>query len=239
MSAEPVAPGDLLGAARHRTVPNPVGLPAHREETDVKMSRPIRAALAIACSVAALTAGATTAYASGHDAVSAMKAAKAAVGDAAQPTPRAATTAPSVVQFQNEHSGKCLTIAGGSLANGANAVQATCADGADNQAFELVPAGNATFMVRAMHSGACLEVENSGKGAGANVQQWWCVNGPQQRWRLVVADVSKGLYELRPAHVDNRCAGIAMSSKDDGANVLQWTCNQTTPEHWRLVPVGA
>ncbi|WP_369356070.1 RICIN domain-containing protein [Streptomyces sp. cg2] len=184
------------------------------------MSWTLRTALAAGASAAALVASASGAH-------------------AAQPTPRAATAAPSVVQFQVEHSGKCLTIAGGSLANGANAVQATCVDGADNQAFELVPAGNATFMVRAMHSGACLEVENSGTGAGANVQQWWCVDAPNQRWRLVMADVSKGLYELRPAHVDNRCLDIARSSLNDGANAGQWYCNGDANQHWRLKPVKA
>ncbi|MFF4602575.1 RICIN domain-containing protein [Streptomyces sp. NPDC001339] len=184
------------------------------------MSRTFRTALTVGVSLAALTGSASTAH-------------------AAQATPRASTAVPSVVQFQNEHSGKCLTIAGGSLGNGANAVQQTCADDADNQAFELTPTGNATFMVRAVHSGKCLEVENSGKGDGANVQQWWCSEGPQMRWRLVMVDTTNKLYELRPAHVDDRCAGIAMSSKDDDANVLQWTCNQTTPEHWRLKPVMA
>ncbi|UQA95694.1 RICIN domain-containing protein [Streptomyces halobius] len=177
------------------------------------------------------------AFAAGASAAALIGSASSA--QAAQPTPRASTAAPSVVQFQNEHSGKCLTIAGGRLANGANAVQETCADGADNQAFELIHAGKATFMVRARHSGKCLEVENGGKGPGANVQQWWCVNVPHQRWQLIMVDVANKLYELRPAHVDNRCAGIAMSSKDDGANTLQWTCNQTTPEHWRLKPVTA
>ncbi|MFF4602811.1 RICIN domain-containing protein [Streptomyces sp. NPDC001339] len=183
------------------------------------MSWTLRAALAAGASAAALIGSATAAH-------------------AAQATPRAAA-ALSVVQFQNEHSGKCLTITGGSLANGANAVQATCADDADNQAFEMIPAGNATFMVRALHSGKCLEVENSGKGDGANVQQWWCSEGPQMCWRLVMVDTTNKLYEPRPAHVDDRCAGIAMSSKDDDANVLQWTCNATTPEHWRLKPVTA
>ncbi|WP_274912531.1 RICIN domain-containing protein [Streptomyces sp. WZ-12] len=184
------------------------------------MSRTLRAALAFGAGLAVLAGNVSAAH-------------------AAPTAPRAAVPTPSVVKLQVEHSGKCLTVAGGSLANGANAVQTTCTDGADNQSFQLIPAGNATFMVRAMHSGKCLEVENSGTGAGANVQQWWCVDGPQQRWRLVMVDAPKKLYELRPTHTDNRCLDIAGSSLNDGANAGQWYCNGDANQRWRLKPAKA
>ncbi|MFF4606842.1 RICIN domain-containing protein [Streptomyces sp. NPDC001339] len=184
------------------------------------MPRITRAALATAVSFAALTGGATTAHAD-------------------EATPRAATTEPSVVQLWNLHSEKCLTIAKGSLSNGANAEQSTCADDLDNQRFELIPAGSGTFEVRAQHSGRCLEVKDGGTGLGQNVQQGWCVDRPHQRWKLVIVDFVKELYELRPAHTQDRCIGIGNSSLADGGNVLQWTCNETTPGYWRLLPVKA
>ncbi|WP_274913542.1 RICIN domain-containing protein [Streptomyces sp. WZ-12] len=183
------------------------------------MSRITRAALAIGAGVAALAGSVTTAHADTD-------------------TPRAAVQT-SVVQLQAAHSGKCLTIADGSFRNGANAVQSTCTDGADSQLFELVPTGSATFEVRAKHSGKCLEVENSGTQAGANVQQWWCVDGSQMRWRLVMVDVTKELYELRPMHTDLRCLDIKDSSLKDGANAQSWYCNSTAAQRWQLKPAGA
>ncbi|MFF4158871.1 RICIN domain-containing protein [Streptomyces sp. NPDC001678] len=183
------------------------------------MSRIIRAALATAASVAALAGSVTTAHAD-------------------QVTPSAAD-APTAVQLQVEHSGQCLTIAKGSLRNGANAMQAKCADDLDNQLFDLAPVGDGTFEVRAKHSGKCLEVEDSGTKAGANAQQWWCVNAPQQRWRLVMVDFTKDLYEIRPTHTADRCLDIKGGSLDENANAQQWYCNGTTAQQWRIKPVSA
>ncbi|MCC3775207.1 RICIN domain-containing protein [Streptomyces sp. UNOB3_S3] len=178
------------------------------------MSRITRAALATAAGFAALAGVATPA--------------------------QAAPATPSVAQLQPSHSGQCLTIADGALRNGANAVQTKCADGLDNQLFDLVPAGAGTFEVRAKHSGRCLEVENSGTKAGTNVQQWWCVgDAPQQRWKLLLVDPAKELYELRPSHVDDRCLDIAGGSTKEGANAQQWGCNGTPAQRWRVKPVAA
>ncbi|WP_167538326.1 RICIN domain-containing protein [Streptomyces albofaciens] len=183
------------------------------------MSRSIRAALAVAGSIAALAGGVTTAHAD-------------------QATPRAAAASTSV-QLQLALTGKCLTINKGSFANGANAVQQTCADDLDNQVFELVPTGEGAFEVRARHSGKCLEVENSGKQAGANVQQWWCTGNPQMQWELNMVDMAKELYELRPTHVADRCLDIDHAKTDNGANAQSWYCNGTDAQLWRLLPVKA
>ncbi|MGD3105161.1 RICIN domain-containing protein [Streptomyces sp. YGL11-2] len=184
------------------------------------MSRITRVALAIGAGVAALAGSVTTAHA-----------------DESEPRPTAGRTA--VVQLQAAHSGQCLTIDNGSFRNGANAVQSQCADGADSQLFELVPTGSATFEVRVKHSGKCLEVENSGTQAGANVQQWWCSGGDQMRWRLVMVDVAKELYELRPLHADLRCLDIKDASLKEGANAQSWYCNGTAAQRWQLKPATA
>ncbi|PNE42081.1 RICIN domain-containing protein [Streptomyces noursei] len=182
------------------------------------MSRITRVALAIGAGVAALAGSITTAHADGAE-------------------PRAAAAvSPTVVQLKAAHSGQCLTIADGSFRNGANAVQSKCTDGADGQLFELVSTGSATFEVRAKHSGKCLEVENSGTQAGANVQQWWCVDGSQMRWRLVMVDVAKELYELRPMHTDLRCLDIKSASLKEGANAQSWYCNGSDAQRWQLKP---
>ncbi|MFI0909109.1 RICIN domain-containing protein [Streptomyces abikoensis] len=179
------------------------------------MSRITRATLAIGASVAALAASAGTASAD-------ETAARAA--------------APTAVQLQAQHSGKCLTIEKSSLRNGAEAMQAQCADGLDNQLFDVVSVGNATFELRPKHSGKCLEVENAGTDIRANVQQWWCAELPHQRWRLVMVDVAKELYELHPAHALNRCLDVQGGNLDDGANIMLWYCNGTAGQRWKLLP---
>ncbi|MFF3274195.1 RICIN domain-containing protein [Streptomyces chrestomyceticus] len=182
------------------------------------MSRPIRAALATAAGLTALVSGVTTAHAA--------------------PATSAASV-PAAVKLQVAHSGKCLTIAGGSFRNGANAEQSTCVDGLDHQVFELAPAGDGTFEVRAQHSGKCLEVRGAGTAAGVNVWQWWCGEGDHQRWRFRLVEVAKEQFELRPEHAPNLCLEVNHSNMADGANVEQWTCHGGDNQRWRILPVPA
>ncbi|MEN2423463.1 RICIN domain-containing protein [Streptomyces rimosus] len=177
------------------------------------MSRSIRAALATAAGLAALVGGTATAHAA------------------------PAASAPALAKLQAAHSGKCLTIADGSFNNGANAVQSTCVDGLDNQVFELVPAGDGTFGVRAKHSGKCLEVRGAGTKPGDNVWQWWCGEGDHQRWRFRLVEVAKELFELRPEHAPNQCLDVYDSQTADGANITQFTCHGGDNQRWRILPV--
>ncbi|MGW6970360.1 RICIN domain-containing protein [Streptomyces sp. NPDC054952] len=195
------------------------------------MSRIVRSVLAVGASLAALAGGVTAAVADEQPAAL-----------AAVPAVAAEATAPSAVQLKVEHSGQCLTIPTVSMRNGAKAIQSACADGADNQRFDLVPTGAGTFELRAVHSGKCLEAENSGTSAGTLVQQWWCVEAPQQRWSLAMVDIAKELYELRPAHTPpnvNRCLDIAASGKEDGASAQLSACNGKASQKWRLQPITA
>ncbi|MBD0742218.1 RICIN domain-containing protein [Streptomyces sp. CBMA152] len=183
------------------------------------MSRIIRVSLALTAGAAALAGSLTAAQADENTAA-----------------PAAGT---ATVQLQAAHSGQCLTIEKGSLRNGANAVQTKCADGVDSQLFDMVPTGDGTLELRPKHSGKCLEVENSGTTGGANVQQWWCTGGAQMHWRPILVDITKDLYELRPAHAPARCLEIKSSSLNEGANAQLWYCNGTTAQQWQIKPVKA
>lgn len=203
------------------------------------MSRIVRSALAVAAGVAALTGGVSVAVADEARTAS-TPTATVAPADA-----RAAATAVAVapgVQLRAAHSDQCLTIPGASLRNGVNTVQSACADDAVNQRVDLVPTGAGTFELRFGHSGKCLDVEGAGTKTGTAVQQWWCVGADNQRWRLVMVDIAKELYELRPAHTPvgtNRCLDIESASKTDGATARLWACNGTLAQQWRIHPVTA
>ncbi|WP_167538325.1 RICIN domain-containing protein [Streptomyces albofaciens] len=185
------------------------------------MSRSIRAALAVAGSIAALAGGVTTAHAD-------------------QAAPRAAAPAAgTVVQLKVAHSGKCLDLDHGKKDNGAEVRQYTCNATVD-QKWRAVPVEDSAFELRAVASNKCLEVENSGKQAGARVQQWACSGSPNMRWRFFLVDPVKHLYQLRPLHVENekRCLDIKGAAKGDGAKAQQWYCNQTEAQLWQFLPVA-
>ncbi|WP_371656697.1 MULTISPECIES: RICIN domain-containing protein [unclassified Streptomyces] len=185
------------------------------------MSRIIRGALAATAGLAALAGTVTAVHAA--DTTTTTTAAEAAT-----------------VQLQAAHSGQCLTIGKGSLRNGANAVQSTCADGVDSQLFEMAPTGDGTLELRPKHSGKCLEVENSGTEGGSNIQQWWCSGGTNMRWRPFLVDVAKDLYELRPAHTTAaRCLDIKSGAVTEGANTQLWYCNGSAAQQWQIKPVKA
>ncbi|MBB4884380.1 RICIN domain-containing protein [Streptomyces netropsis] len=146
--------------------------------------------------------------------------------------PRAAADVPAFVRLQVEHSGQCLTIEEGSFQEGAYARQLKCADGLDNQLFELLPSGSASFEVRAKHSGRCLSVDADLKWAG---QRWCFGSTPPQHWKVVMVEVTKELYELRPVHVPNWCLDIAEASLDEGEHAQIFQCNGTDAQRWRIL----
>jgi endo-1,4-beta-xylanase len=95
--------------------------------------------------------------------------------------------APRTYAVASVRSGTCLTVAGGSTANGAAIVQTTCDDRA-GQRFELrkvaAVGSDQHFRVVATHSGRCLHVAAAALGNGAAVTQQSCGTGDYQTWRL-------------------------------------------------------
>ncbi|WP_371648578.1 MULTISPECIES: RICIN domain-containing protein [unclassified Streptomyces] len=175
------------------------------------MSRTVRAALAVGASVAALVGSVTTAQADPS-------------------TSRASAGASSYVRLQVEHSGKCLTIQDGAIRNGAYAVQSTCDASADHQLFSLKPAGSGTFELRAKHSGRCLA------SSDIEVGQQWCFDDSSQRWRLMLVEVAKDLYELRPMSAPDRCLNIDFwKPEEDGTRAMTWECGHDLAR-WRFLP---
>ncbi|KNB49501.1 RICIN domain-containing protein [Streptomyces caatingaensis] len=178
------------------------------------MFRTTRAALAVGASLAALAGGATTTYAAPAD-------------------------TSSFVRLRAEHSGKCLTIEDAKIGEGAYAVQQSCSDDLDNQLFQLRSAGAGTISVWAKHSGRCLGV---GPNTDWNVQQLWCPDNSSQRWRVMLVEVAKGLYEVRPAGDPGSqayCLTIPGYSQDEGTRALSWTCTGAPSQRWHLQPAAS
>ncbi|GAU66375.1 hypothetical protein SSP35_03_00230 [Streptomyces sp. NBRC 110611] len=183
------------------------------------MARIIRAALAMAGSVAALAGGMTTAHAADTAPLSAAPAAE------------------TVVQLQVAGSGKCLDIPGASKADGKRAQQYTC-NGTNAQQWRTVPVDKSAFELRSVASGKCLEVRRESTEVRAEVGQWGCKGLKHQRWQFVLVDPVEKLFQLRPTHVKDRCLDIPGGKKDNGVLAQQWYCNQTPAQLWRITPVS-
>ncbi|MER5891095.1 RICIN domain-containing protein [Streptomyces sp. NPDC001941] len=81
---------------------------------------------------------------------------------------------------------------------------------------------------------ACLAVENSGTQAGANVRLVNCNGAANTRWQLDLVDPVRKLYQLRPAHTADRCLDVPNSDVVKMKPLQQWTCNQTDAQLWRV-----
>lgn len=119
------------------------------------------------------------------------------------------------------HSGKCLEITDGSLANGAKLRQATC-DGSARQQWKLRNVSADIWEFTSAPSGKCADVTGISTANGALIQQWGCAGSNNQRWRLT--DKGAGQFEFRSVH-SNRCMDVARWSTADGAAIHQWDCH--------------
>ncbi|AEV83003.1 Nigrin b [Actinoplanes sp. SE50] len=81
------------------------------------------------------------------------------------------------VQLINRNSGRCLDVASGSIADGADIIQYTCGTGG-NQRWQWLPTGG-YYQLKARHSGGCLtlaadavDLEQATCATGATTRQW-------------------------------------------------------------------
>jgi len=84
------------------------------------------------------------------------------------------------------HNNQCLSIKGGSGANGAAAFVFTCAGTAD-QIFTAIPATSTafagTYQLMNVNSGKCVSVGGAQTNKGAWVIQWTCAQSGEFMWR--------------------------------------------------------
>jgi hypothetical protein len=144
-------------------------------------------------------------------------------------------------QLIADHSGKCLDIGGGNMADDAAAVQWDCL-GANqlNQHWRLIPVGADQVQIAAGHSNKCLEVRGGSTANGTFVVQMPCSDTPPSRqlWRLI-RDGINNIVGVRPSHTTGKCLDVGGVSPHNGAVVVQWDCFGTTQrnQHWRIRPV--
>ncbi|WP_369147899.1 RICIN domain-containing protein [Streptomyces sp. R44] len=138
------------------------------------------------------------------------------------------TTPRSFATLSSRSSGKCLDVPGGSITDGAAAVQWTCGSQL-NQQFTASDQGNGYVRLINRNSGKCLDVANGSTADGAAVVQWTCGNQPNQQWTLT--DTGDGYLRV-VSRSSGKCLDVADGSTADGAAVVQWTCGSQPNQQW-------
>ncbi|NQX17566.1 RICIN domain-containing protein [Rathayibacter sp. VKM Ac-2857] len=79
-------------------------------------------------------------------------------------------------------SAKCVTVTGGSTADGATVTQGAC--GVTGSSWRLRPGNDGTVELRAVHSGKALDLSNCSDQNGTRIGQWSVLNNDCQRFRV-------------------------------------------------------
>jgi GH43 family beta-xylosidase len=141
---------------------------------------------------------------------------------------------PAAYRIVNRNSGKCLEVAGGSSADGANIQQWTCNNGT-NQRWRLEDLADDTSRLVNVATGKAADVANCGTADGADIRQWAWLNNNCQRFRLVLS-ATGGWVRLVNVN-SGRVADVANCGTADGTDVRQWAWLNNNCQQWSLQPV--
>ena len=133
----------------------------------------------------------------------------------------------------NRNSGKCLAVAGGSAADGADVRQYTC-NGGTNQRWRVEDRGDDTSRLVNAATGKVLDTADCSTADGADLRQWTWLDNTCQRFRFLVTDSG---YVRIVNQATGKVADVADCSTADAADVRQWSWLSNTCQQWRLNPV--
>lgn len=127
-------------------------------------------------------------------------------------------------------SGKALTVAGASSANGAMVVQASDT-GVKNQSWYVVGHGTGTYSIINANSLRSLDNYGNSTTAGTTIAQWDYWAGAGQKWRF--ASPASGYVT-----VANQLSGMVLDVKGkslaENAQIIQYTLANGTNQQWSL-----
>jgi hypothetical protein len=150
----------------------------------------------------------------------------------APPTAPAPTIPASWMNVISKSSGKCLDVAGISMAALAPMQQWACWGG-DNQKFLFSPVAGG-YEITAKNSGLQLDVYGQDTNDGAAIIQYPFWGGTNEIWQ--VTPTADGYVTLVPAN-SGKCLNIGGSSDADGALMEQRTCSGVDSEKWSLTAI--
>jgi Ricin-type beta-trefoil lectin domain len=126
----------------------------------------------------------------------------------------------SLLYIVNQHSDKCLDVAGASTADQAKVQQYECHEGG-NQRWMLVPHQE----IINQQSGKCLDVAGGSLADQTPVQQFHCHGGPDQHWRVTqrgeIVNQNSG-----------KCLDLPNGGTTDQIGLQQFGCHQGSNQRW-------
>jgi GH43 family beta-xylosidase len=140
---------------------------------------------------------------------------------------------PTAYRLVNRNSGKCLEVAGGSSADGANIQQWTC-NGGNNQRWRFEDLGDDNSRLVNVATGKVADVASCGTADGADIRQWTWLNNGCQRFRPV-ATATGGWVRLVNLN-SGKVADVANCATADGADVRQWAWLNNACQQWSIQP---
>ncbi|MCL7429631.1 family 43 glycosylhydrolase [Streptomyces sp. YS415] len=139
-------------------------------------------------------------------------------------------SASTTYTLSNRNSGKCLDVAGGSTADGANVQQWTC-NGGTNQRWRLEDLGDDTHRLVNVGTGKVLDTENCSAADGADLRQWSWLNNACQRFRFVATTDG---YVRIVNQASGGVADVTNCGTADGADVRQWAWLSNNCQQWHV-----
>ncbi|MCS6995489.1 MAG: RICIN domain-containing protein [Casimicrobiaceae bacterium] len=182
------------------------------------MKRPLRAALAIAGSLAVGVAAAQITIQIGPS----------------RPDPVRDGRLWKTGYIVSANSGLCLAVQAGWGGEGSNVIQDTC--GSAGTVWSLRDLGGREFAIINEDTGYALDVTRSSMEDGANVQQWGWNRTFAQRWR--VENMGRDLVQI-VNQGSGKCLDVEFRSRQPGANVQQYRCTGGANQLWQLRPAVA
>lgn len=136
-----------------------------------------------------------------------------------------------VYSFRVRHSGKALTVANASTADGAMVQQSTDTN-ARHQQWHVIGQGDGYYSIINARSLRSLDNYGNSTTAGTSIAQWGYWGGGGQRWRF--ASPAAGYVT-----VANQLSGMVLDvngrSTADGAQIIQWPLNNASNQQWSLI----
>ena len=134
-----------------------------------------------------------------------------------------------------QHSDKCLDVYRDSREPGAKLIQYRC-NGADNQRFTFVPAGETgTYTLSSVSSDLCLAVSKGKKVNGqAILEQTTCNSGAKQRFDLKLVDSAEDDVVQIVVKDTGKCIGVDRANPSDRASVVAMACTNSSSQYWQV-----
>jgi len=132
--------------------------------------------------------------------------------------------------FKSRLSGKAMSVAAASTANGVLVQQATDT-GAKHQSWYVIGQGDGYYSIINVNSLRSLDDYNNSTTAGTNIAQWDYWAGAGQRWRF--ASPAAG-YQTVANQLSGMVLDVKGASTAEGAQIVQYNLNNASNQQWAL-----